>query len=75
MTDSLLFYILTYFSNIVISKELEYEDNPAFNEKLDTENEFGFLSYSKALFDQDIEAYKQELLNHLDLVETSIENE
>jgi hypothetical protein len=75
MTDNLLFYILSCFANIVITKELEYEDNPDFNEKLDNENAFGFLSYSKALFDQDIEAYKQELLNHLDLVETSIENE
>lgn len=75
MTDNLLFYILSCFSNIVTAKELEYEDNPDFNEKLDNENAFVFLSYSKALFDQDIEAYKQELLNHLDLVETSIENE
>lgn len=75
MTDSLLFYILNCFSNIVITKELEYDDNPEFNEKLDSENIFSFLSYSKALFDQDIEAYKQELLNHLDLMEASSTNE
>ncbi|HEY5591943.1 MAG TPA: abortive infection family protein [Paludibacter sp.] len=75
MTDNLLFYILSCFSNIVFKKELEYDDNPDFNEKLDNENDFGYLSYSKALFDQDIEAYKQELLNHLDIEETNIENE
>lgn len=75
MTDNLLFYILSCFSNIEIKKELEYDDNPEFNENLDSENSFGYLSYSKALFDQDIEAYKQELLNHLDLEETNIDNE
>lgn len=75
MTDNLLFYILSCFSNIEIKKELEYDDNPDFNEKLDNENDFGYLSYSKAFFDQDIEAYKQELLNHLDIEETNIENE
>jgi len=74
MTDSLLFYILNCFSNIEIQKELEYEDNPEFNEKLDIDNDFGFLSYSKALFDQDIEAYKQELLEHQDELETEKNN-
>ena len=75
ITDNMLYYILHCFSKITPAKELEYEDNPDFNEKLDNENAFGYLSYSKALFDQDTEAYKQELLNHLDLVESSIENE
>lgn len=75
ITDNMLYYILHCFSKVTPAKELEYEDNPEFNEKLDNENAFGFLSYSKALFDQDVEAYKQELLNHLDLVESTIENE
>ncbi|BBE20666.1 hypothetical protein AQPE_4860 [Aquipluma nitroreducens] len=75
ITDNMLYYILHCFSKVVLAKELEYEDNPDFNEKLDNENAFGYLSYSKALFVQDIEAYKQELLNHLDLIESSIENE
>lgn len=69
MTDSLLHYILNCFSNIITIKKLEYDDNPELNEKLDSENSFGFLSYSKALFDQDIEAYKQELLNYEDELE------
>jgi hypothetical protein len=75
ITDNMLYYILHCFSKVTPVKELVYEDNPDFNEKLDKENVYGFLSYSKALFDQDIEAYKQELLNNLDLVETGIENE
>jgi hypothetical protein len=74
MTDSLLSYILICFSNVIPLKELEYEDNPEFNEKLDNENDFGFLSYSKALFDQDIEAYKQELLAYEDSLETEENN-
>ena len=74
MTDSLLFYILSCFANIVMLKKLEYEDNPELNEKLDLENEFGFLSYSKALFDQDLEAYKQELINYQDSLETETSN-
>lgn len=75
ITDNILHYVLHCFSKVTHAKELEYDDNPDFNEKLDNENAFGFLSYSKALFDQDLEAYKQELLNHLDLVESTIENE
>jgi hypothetical protein len=71
ITDSLLFYILTCFSQIDIQKVLEYEDNAEFNLQLDEENPFGNLSYSRALFDQDIEAYKQELLNYLDTIEAS----
>lgn len=69
MTDGMLYYILNCFSNIIITKVLEYDDNQEFNENLDNENKFGFLSYSKALFDQDIEAYKQELFNYTDELE------
>lgn len=70
MTDNLMFYILNCFSNIQPVTELAYEDNSDFNEKIDSENTFGILSYSKALFDQDIEAYKQELLAYEDSLET-----
>jgi hypothetical protein len=71
VTDSLLFYILTCFSQIEVQKVLEYSDNPEFNQGLDDENPFGNLRYSKALFDQDIEAYKQELLTYLDTIEAN----
>jgi len=69
ITDNILYYILHCFSKVTPSKDLEYEDNPDFNLKLDVENIFGLLSYSKALFDQDIEAYKQELLAYQDSLE------
>jgi len=75
MTDGLVYYLLNCFSRIEIQTELQFEDNPGFNAWLDEENKFGTLSYSKALFDQDIEAYKQELLSYLDLLETDKENE
>lgn len=70
ITDNVLFYILSCFSKVKLVKVLEYEDNSDFNENLDVENPFGILSYSKALFDQDIKAYKQELLAYQDSIET-----
>ncbi|GAB3019019.1 abortive infection family protein [Spirosoma pulveris] len=71
ITDNMLHYILYCFSNIRTPvKEIKYEDNPKLNEKLDNENPFGFLSYSKALFNQDIEAYRQEILNYQDQLTT-----
>ncbi len=66
MTDGLAYYILKCFSTIEIVQVLQYEDNPEFNNLLDEENSYGNLSYSKALFSQDVEAYKQELLNYID---------
>jgi len=71
MTDNVLSYILICFSKLEIAKELEYEDNPDFNEWFDSLNSFGSLSYSKALFNQDLEVYKQELLGY----ENSLEEE
>lgn len=71
ITDSMLSYILHCFSKVSVVKELEYDDNPEFNEKMDTENPFGFLSYSQALFDQDQVAYEQELQDYLDTKETA----
>ena len=64
ITDNMLYYVLHSFSKVSLIKELEYEDNPEFNEWLDNENPIGNLSYSKALFDQDPVAYEQELKNH-----------
>ncbi|WP_109438537.1 abortive infection family protein [Aquimarina sp. AU119] len=69
ITDNMLHYVLHCFSKVKAVKELAYEDNPEFNEKLDTENDFGFLSYSKALFEQDIVAYEQELQDYLETLE------
>ena len=71
MTDGLMFYILHCFSAIIVQKKLDFDDNPEFNEWLDEENSFGILKYSKALFDQDIVAYEQELINYTDLQETN----
>lgn len=69
MTDSIISYILNCFSKIEIRQELQFDDYPEFNDLLDEENTFGNLKYSKALFDQDIDAYNQELLSYLDLIE------
>lgn len=74
ITDNMLYYVLHSFSKVSLIKELEYEDNPEFNEWLDSENPIGNLSYSKALFDQDPVAYEQELENYLDAKETVSEN-
>lgn len=74
MTDNILHYILLCFSKVNVVKQIEYEDNPEFNEKLDNENTFGGLSYSRALFDQDPNAYDQELLVYLDLLEQEKNN-
>lgn len=71
ITDNVLAYILHCFANAKIVKALSYEDHPKFNEMLDSENPFGYLSYSKALFDQDKVAYAQELQDYLDNQETS----
>jgi len=66
ITDNMLYYVLHSFSKVSLIKELEYEDNPEFNEWLDNENPIANLSYSKALFDQDQVAYEEELENYLE---------
>lgn len=70
ITDNLLFYVLHSFSKVSLIKELAYEDNSDFNEWLDNENPLGFLSYSRALFDQEPVTYQEELQNYLDSKET-----
>lgn len=74
ITDNMLFYVLHSFSKVSVIKELEYEDNPEFNEWLDDKNPMGNLSYSKALFDQDQVAYEEELENYLEDEEIISEN-
>lgn len=66
ITDNMLYYILLCFSKVATVKEIVYDDYPDFNDKLDTENDFGYLSYSKALFEQDPTAYELELQEFLD---------
>jgi hypothetical protein len=71
ITDNMLYYVLHSFSKVSLIKELEYEDNSDFNEWLDSENPLGFLSYSRALFDQEPVTYQEELQNYLDSKETA----
>jgi hypothetical protein len=75
ITDNMLYYVLHSFSKVSLIKELEYEDNTEFNEWLDNENPLGFLSYSRALFDQEPVTYQEELQNYLDSKETEKLNE
>lgn len=74
ITDNMLYYVLHSFSKVSPIKELEYEDNPEFNEWLDDKNPMGTLSYSRALFDQDKVAYEEELEDYLENKETVSEN-
>lgn len=71
ITDNMLYYVLHSFSKVAIAKELEYEDHKEFNEWFDSENPLGFLSYSRALFDQEPVTYQEELQNYLDSKETA----
>ncbi len=71
ITDNMLYYVLHSFSKVSLIKVLDYEDNPDFNEQLDSENPLGFLSYSRALFDQEPVTYQEELQNYLDIKETA----
>ncbi|EKE24928.1 MAG: hypothetical protein ACD_5C00354G0005 [uncultured bacterium] len=66
VTDCTLSYILNVFFKSAIPnfEENNYDKYSDFNEFLDNENEIG-ISYSKALFDQDIVAYRERLNNYL----------
>ena len=67
-TDSLVCYLLTIFFTTDWSylEEIKYDDNEEFNQYLDEDNELDGVIYSKALFDQDPVAYKQQLENYQD---------
>lgn len=73
ITDHMLYYVLHCFSKIEPVKELEYDDNPDFNKKLAGDNPLEFLSYSKALFEQDQVAYEQELQDYLETTELEVD--
>jgi len=66
VTEALAFYVLEHFFRLALPDEAEikYEDNPAFNEMLDTLKPMGSLSFSKALFDQDNVSYCEQLLDY-----------
>ena len=71
VTDSILNYILESFFAIDLSfkDELAYEDNPGFNELLGELNPSDYIVYSKALYDQDYDAYEEQLQDYLDNLE------
>jgi hypothetical protein len=67
MTDGIVFYILKVYFKVGLSfvDEIKYEDNDEFNQFLDGENVLDGVSYSKALFDQDMVFYKDLLSSYL----------
>lgn len=76
VTDSILTYILTAYFSIDLSykEEIAYKKNPEFNDFLD-ESYFGEgIIYSQALYDQDYDAYEEQLRDYLDNLE-NIEQE
>ena len=66
VTEALASYVLEHFFRLQLpaESEIKYEDNPAFNEMLDTANPIGSLSFSKALFEQDNVSYCEQLLGY-----------
>jgi hypothetical protein len=68
VTDSIIGYILNCFFQIDWSsvEYLKYEENEEFNQSLDKDYDFGSISYSKALFDQDPIAYSLQLQDYKD---------
>lgn len=61
-TTSLLLYILEYYFNLDFEKGIiTYEDNQDFNDKLDDLIVMPSIKYSKALFEQDIDLYLEQL--------------
>jgi len=68
-TDRLSYILLLLLLQIDLSytQSYSYEEYPEFNDYLDNQYELpNSLSYSKALFEQDYDAYSEELDNYLD---------
>jgi len=64
-TEALLLYVLSRFFELDIPVyEKNYEKNVDFNLWLDENNPDQFIKYSKALFDQDSDAYFEELAEY-----------
>lgn len=73
-TEGLVFYLLDNFLSLDLSykEQLKYEDNEKFNQLLDDETPLpSYISYSKALFEQDNLAY----VDRLDEYNLEIEEE
>jgi hypothetical protein len=69
VSDGFSYYLLSSFLKVDLSykEQTKYEDNMDFNDWLDSEYELpDFLSYSKALFEQDFDAYEQRLQDYKD---------
>lgn len=66
ITDGVIRYVLNIYFTIDFPSldEVKYEDNQDFNQFLDDGLNLD-ISYSKALFDQDIVFYKEQLNNYL----------
>lgn len=63
-TDGIIYYILNIFFNTELPVlSIKYEDCGEFNDFLDAENELDGVTYSKALFDQDPVAYREQFNN------------
>lgn len=71
VTDSILSYILTAYFSIDLSykEEIAYKKNPAFNDFLDESYCLEGIVYSQALYDQDYDAYEEQLRDYLDDLE------
>ena len=65
ITDNLCTYMLRRLDQLS-EKEVQYEDNPAFNQYLDEESPMpGKIFYSKALFEQEFETYEIQLGDYM----------
>jgi len=65
ITDNLCTYMLRRLDQLS-EREVQYEDNPAFNEYLDEENPMpGKIFYSKALFEQEFKTYEIQLGDYM----------
>ncbi|HXD35000.1 MAG TPA: hypothetical protein VN643_28020 [Pyrinomonadaceae bacterium] len=75
MTEGIAFYMLQQFFEIDLSfaEEIAYDDNPEFNEWLDTNNPISGISFSRALFDQDNVSYSEQLLDYQTEQEETLE--
>lgn len=76
VTEALAFYVLEHFFRLQLpdETEIQYVDNPDFNQMLDAANPLGSLSFSKALFDQDNVSYGEQLLDYQSKLEEVLED-
>lgn len=68
VTDSTVLYLLKIYFNADLSsyEEIKYEDNEEFNQFLDEENQLGgIVLYSRALYNQDLTSYEEQLKDYL----------